>query len=223
MIHIDRLVRSRRKTIALIVHPNGTLEVRAPLVATQKQIETVVETKSAWILERQAAARANPLPQARTYTPGDLFYYLGQPHRMEWSLNERAMLELDSSGVFRLAQKAHPAAKTVFERWYRFQAQQYLSQRTALLAQRHGFRFDRVRISSARTRWGSCSTSGTISFSWRLMMAPPEVIDAVVLHELVHTLEHNHGRGFWERLRMIMPDYARHDAWLKTHSREMQL
>lgn len=223
MIPIDRLVRSHRKTIALIIHPNGALEVRAPLYATQSQIETVVEKKRAWILERQAAVRANPLPQKHSYLPGETFYFLGKAHRLEWSTNGRALLELDSSGVFRLAQKVQPEARTVFERWYRLQAQQYLPQRTTYLAQRYGFSFARIRISSARTRWGSCSTSGTISFSWRLMMTPPDVIDAVVLHELVHTVEHNHGRDFWSRLQAIVPDYARHDAWLKNHSRELQL
>jgi len=76
-----------------------------------------------------------------------------------------------------------------------------------------------IRISSARTRWGSCSSRGTLSFTYRLVMAPPDVVDYVVLHELVHTQIHNHSKTFWNKVAKLMPDYKPRLAWLKKNGK----
>ncbi|NPV77748.1 MAG: M48 family metallopeptidase, partial [Anaerolineae bacterium] len=74
-----------------------------------------------------------------------------------------------------------------------------------------------IKITSAKTRWGSCSAKGTVSFPWRLVMAPVPVIDYVVVHELVHILEKNHSRAFWNKVRAIMPDYQQKIRWLEVN------
>jgi predicted metal-dependent hydrolase len=84
-----------------------------------------------------------------------------------------------------------------------------------VMARKHGFHYQKLRISSARTRWGSCSSSGTLSFTYRLVMAPPEVVDYVVVHELVHTQVRNHSKTFWTTVEEIMPDYKQRRTWLK--------
>jgi predicted metal-dependent hydrolase len=92
------------------------------------------------------------------------------------------------------------------EAWYR-QTRQVIGTRLTWYAHEHGFLYKKIRIGAARTRWGSCSTTGTLSFTWRLLMAPPEMIDYVVVHELVHIRTKNHSPAFWEALAAIMPDY----------------
>jgi len=115
----------------------------------------------------------------------------------------------------------HPIPKSnaqggqAFEQWYKAQALKVLSERVRYYAAKHGFQPGRIRISSARTRWGSCSSKGTLSFTWRLVMAPLEVIDYVVIHELVHLKVKNHSKTFWGSVAALMPDYKKYVAWLK--------
>lgn len=78
-----------------------------------------------------------------------------------------------------------------------------------------------VTLRDTRSRWGSCTAQGRLSFSWRLAMAPPEVLDYVAAHEAAHLLEMNHGAGYWAVVERIMPDYRRHRAWLKSEGRNL--
>jgi hypothetical protein len=111
----------------------------------------------------------------------------------------------------------------LIEAWYRQQARQLIGERLAWYSRKHGFQFKKIRISGARTRWGSCSTTGTLSFTWRLVMAPIELIDYVVVHELVHTQIKNHSPAFWEALAVIMPDHKAHRAWFRTNGHTLTL
>jgi predicted metal-dependent hydrolase len=128
-----------------------------------------------------------------------------------------------SAGRFRLAKSALSKARPAFIRWYRLQARSVVSARVELLAKQHKFSWKKIRISSARTRWGSCSSTGTLSFTWRLVMAPPDVIDYVVVHELVHTQVRNHSSKFWRRVAEIMPAYKDKVSWLKKNGRFLTL
>jgi hypothetical protein len=110
-----------------------------------------------------------------------------------------------------------------FEKWYKSQALAILTERTRFFAQKFGLRFGKIRISSARTRWGSCSTAGTLSFTWRLVMAPLEVVDYVVIHELAHLKVKNHSAVFWAEVAKMMPDYKRHVTWLKKNGQSLTI
>jgi predicted metal-dependent hydrolase len=107
----------------------------------------------------------------------------------------------------------------VFEAWYKQQARQALTERVALRAAFHMLTVSGVRISSARTRWGSCSSRGSLSFTWRLVLAPLEVIDYVIVHELAHLRVRNHSPEFWKEVGRMMPDYAQRKQWLKDNGR----
>jgi hypothetical protein len=127
---------------------------------------------------------------------------------------QRPALTFDGRG-FRLSRNAQARAQAAFVRWYKARALEVLTERVEALAAQHGFRYERIRISSARTRWGSCSSRGTLSFTYRLVMAPLEVVDYVVVHELVHTRIRNHSKVFWRAVGEIIPDYKRHVTWLR--------
>jgi predicted metal-dependent hydrolase len=88
-------------------------------------------------------------------------------------------------------------------------------------ARQNGFQYSRVGITSARTRWGSCSAKGALNFSWRLIQAPMEAVDYVVIHELVHTVIHNHSRKFWTRLEQVLPDYRERRKWLRSNGHRL--
>ena len=214
------LIRTRRRTIALIIHTDGRLVVRAPLRLPEKVIREFVESKAGWIRKKQAQAEAARVP-ARRFMEGEEFWFLGKAYPLTIVTRRRPALELGSA--FRLSRASQARARAVFVRWYKDQARHLLDERVRAAAALHGFSFQRIRISSARTRWGSCSSRGTLSFTYRLVMAPPEVIDYVVIHELVHLKIKNHSRAFWKQVGAIMPDYKRRVAWLKKNGRSLTL
>ncbi len=211
---IDRLVRSKRKTFALIVEGDGSLVVRAPLRASRAQIERIVEQKAEWIRARQEQVRraAQQFPPRR-FAEGEPFLYLGQSYPLH--VVEKQSVPLVFDGALRIARPALPDAARLLEDWYRRQARQLFEGRVALYARQHGFTYRQVRLSSARTRWGSCGPKGDLNFTWRLVMAPLAVVDYVVLHELVHLVEKNHSPRFWSRLAALFPGYRAPRAWLK--------
>jgi len=211
---IDEIILTRRKTIALIVQPNGRLIVRAPLRTSQKEIRLLVDRNAEWIRNTQELVKSTYTPCApRQYVTGENFYFLGNPYPLEIVNANHPALTFDSK--FYLSKTALPNAQTVFERWYRKQALEVLTERVQQCASQHGFRTTQVRLSSARTRWGSCSARGTLSFTWRLVMAPLPVIDYVVVHELVHLKVRNHSKQFWDQVHQLMPDYKDRRSWLK--------
>ena len=222
MVKIDRLIRSRRKTISLSRHPDGSLVVRAPLHLSEKAILQWVNTKEGWVASRQGRVLSTiAKKQNRQFAPGESFLFLGQSYPLE--LVPRARESLSFDGHFKLAARVQPRAAEVFEKWYKNQAFNVFSERTAWFGAHYGFTYAQIRISSARTRWGSCSSLGTLSFTWRLVMAPLSVIDYVIIHELVHTVEKNHAAGFWNKVQSIIPDYKQKRAWLKTNGHTLSI
>ncbi len=213
---ISQIIRTKRKTVALLVDHDGRLVVRAPLRATKKQIQQLVEEQAEWIRGMQEKALARyPQAKPRRFASGEEFWFLGKLFRLEIVTGACPPLALDEPNCrFLLDALAAPQARLVFTKWYRQQAARVLAERVTWAAARYGFSYTKIRITSARTRWGSCSTRGTLSFPWRLVMAPLAVIDYVVVHELVHTRERNHARSFWERVKAIAPDYKQHIKWL---------
>jgi predicted metal-dependent hydrolase len=220
-IRVDQIVRSKRKTLALIVKPDGSLIVRAPLRASEKVIREFIEQHAEWIKKKQAEALVSLPPEPKQYVAGETFLYLGNAYSLEIVKGQKKPLLLE--GSFKLAESAQSKAGLVFERWYRAQAKQILTERVHLYASQYGFQYKKIGITSARTRWGSCSADGSLNFSWRLILTPMEAVDYVVLHELVHTVFHNHSRRFWNKVEAIMPDYKERRKWLRKNGQPLML
>jgi predicted metal-dependent hydrolase len=220
-IEANHIVRSRRKTLALIVKPDGSLVVRAPLRASEKSIWEFIEMHTDWIRKKQAEAFAALPPQPRQYVQGETFMYLGNAYALEIVSGQKRPLFLEEN--FKLAESAQDSAAMAFERWYRAKAKQILNERVNLYASQYGFQYKKIGITSARTRWGSCSPNGSLNFSWRLILAPLEAIDYVVVHELVHTVVHNHSKSFWKKVEKIMPDYKERRKWLRKNGEQLIL
>lgn len=109
------------------------------------------------------------------------------------------------------------------ERRYRQAAKEYIPRRVAYYAGILGVTYEKIRIAEQKTRWGSCSSRGTLSFNWKLMLAPPVVLDYVVVHELCHRKEMNHSKRFWALVEQTMPGYKEHRKWLKENGNTLQL
>jgi len=214
----DQIIRTRRKTYALILKPDGSLVVRAPLHATDQKIARILSEKQDWIEKKRAKLRQHQ-PQPKLYQPGERFLFLGQRYPLEIVDRQREALTLN--GSFRLRRDRLENAPAVFEAWYRAQARQMIPLKVAHFAGLHGFQYKAIRITGARTRWGSCGSKGTLNFSWRLMMAPPSVVEYVMVHELCHLRQHNHSKAFWSLVESILPEYRQHQKWLKANGRAL--
>ena len=119
-------------------------------------------------------------------------------------------------------QRFTPGQREALERRYRKAAREYIPARAKYYADILGVQFTRVRIAEQKTRWGSCSQSGTLSFHWKLMLAPEGVLDYVIIHEVCHLMEMNHSKKFWAWVAFLMPDYEEKRKWLKEHGEELQ-
>ena len=111
--------------------------------------------------------------------------------------------------------------RTALEKRYIAAAKEYFSKRAAYFVQFTGGSYNRITIRDQKTRWGSCSARGTLSFNWRLMLAPPTIADYVIVHELCHLTYMNHSADFWHKVESVYPDYRTARKWLKDHGNEL--
>ncbi len=223
---IKEIIRSRRKTIALQVCDDATLIVRAPLRMSTDVIRKVILKHHRWLEKKKGEILArNSSNTLKEYIDGEAFLYLGVSYRLKRVKAHE--LELDCKlaflgGHFYLRDSVlHP--REAFLSWYKHEAFKIISERVHWYARQRGLKYKQIKISHAQKRWGSCSPSGNLNFSWRLIMAPLPVIDYVVVHELVHLLEKNHSRSFWDKVRLLMPDYKIHRSWLKKNGYLLRL
>ena len=115
-----------------------------------------------------------------------------------------------------------PGQREYLEKKYRAAAKEYIPGRAKHYADILGVTFEKIRIAEQKTRWGSCSAKGTLSFNWKLMLAPPGVLDYVIVHEVCHLKEMNHSPRFWQWVGFLMPDYGEQRKWLKEHGEQLQ-
>ena len=202
---IDRIIRSKRKTVALTVESDGTLTVRAPERLPNRMIEALVRERQDWIREKQLQVRREYIiTRPRQVVEGEEFFYLGKSYQL--LIVDRTNPALSLNGRFELSKGKLDKAEQVFVDWYRDQAHSLLQDLVREFARQYGYQYGRIRITGAKKRWGSCNSRGGINFSWRLVMLPLEIVEYVVLHELVHTEFPNHSHGFWHKLEADMPD-----------------
>ena len=216
MPKISQIIRSNRKSFGLEIKPDGQLIVRAPKSASERVIHDMVDKKAGWIQKTQARlAEQYPNLAPKSFMPGEQFWYLGETYALQFTDGQRPPIDLD--GAFLLSREAHHRAKDVFVEWYREETRRITSDLIQKYVGQYGFRVNSVRITSARTRWGSCSVKNNLNFTYRLSMAPLDVVDYVVVHELVHLKIKNHSKKFWQAVGEIKPNYRKNRQWLKDH------
>lgn len=180
--------------------------------------ETLLGENAAWVLEkkRKYDSYREQVPD-REFEVGETFPYHGDPHEI---VVEQRPTSAVSDGTFRLA--SHHVEQTSIQRaletLYRRKAREWFENRADHYAAEMGVEYEAIEIRNQRTKWGSCSTSGTLGLNWRLLMAPPEIGDYVVVHELAHLLEQNHTDEFWSVVAEHDPDYEEHAQWLEENS-----
>lgn len=212
-----RIIRSDRRTISLIITAEGELVVRAPRRSSLASIQQVIRERADWIERNIARIKDQPRGISEPLHEGSQVWLRGEPHTL---LFKGGLTPLTDK-VILLRRTADIAAGA--EKWFRAEARRYLTLRTDELSAQTGFRCSGLRITSARTRWGSCSAKNSLSFTWRIIMAPPKVIDYLIVHELAHTIQKNHSPAYWNLVAAVMQDYKEHRKWLKVNGHLLEL
>jgi predicted metal-dependent hydrolase len=215
---VRRSTRARRARI--VVHQWDGVEVVVPARAPANTAERLVRSHSAWLLARLAERPAPPVELADGVEipwRGEPLLLLVRPGRGHARLTEHELtVSVSEPGSPELVRAA-------VERVARAEARRLLSAEVAAAASELGVRPTAISIRDARTRWGSCTSTGRLSFSWRLVLAPPEVLRYVAVHEVCHMLEPNHQPPFWALVERMLPGWRAQRLWLRRHGPSLRI
>ena len=219
----NKLIRSNRKTIALQIDENAELIVRAPFHISERRINQFIEEKREWIDKTQKRILQNKIAiqQNSEFRDGKIVLFLGEEY--EISLNGKIKTIQIRNGILEFPFGKIDSAEEFIVKWYKKKASEIISQRVKWFAEKLNLNFKKIGITSAKKRWGSCNSKGNINFSYRLVMAPPAIIDYVIVHELMHLKEMNHSPKFWRHVERIIPDYKKRRKWLKENHQRMTI
>jgi len=213
-----QIIKSKRRTIALQIAPDGTLLVRAPLRASMHQIQQFIDYNREWIDEHLQKVEMRPRVDKHSFKEGETFWFLG--NKVILTIGEFKQIEVKGDKllfprilVFRV-QKELTA-------WYIKQARLLITQQVEYFAEQMKTSFISLTFSDTKSQWGRCTKDNRLQFSWRLIMSPLLTLNYVVIHELAHTLEKNHSRAFWSRVRLYNPSYRQQIKWLQTHGQTL--
>ncbi len=210
--------RTRRRTLAIQVHVDGRVVVRAPQRASLREIRGVVREKRDWIdrKRREFAVRSREI-QALRRQAETTRYYLGRPYSLQVSLADLEGVRLVNGSMSVAVNNLDPDhVDGVLDAWYRDRAREELGSRIDLCMERVRplrVRRPEFRYRKMRTQWGSCSSQGRVTLNTELVKAPWRCIDYVIVHELCHLRELNHSPRYYALLERVMPDWhARREA-----------
>lgn len=213
-IEIDKILFSRRSTYSLQITEDARLIIKVPLYTDEKEINRIVNKHKRWITKKITLAKLiNQRVKKYKFKEGEMLMYLGNPYRLCFIQNQSELIVFNNK--FNISSEYSSTAKNIIINWYKARAREIFTERVEHYSKLYNFRFRKIKLSSALKKWGSCSTNGDINLTWRLVMAPLDVIDYVVVHELVHLKIKNHSKEFWKMVANILPDYQIQKAWLK--------
>ena len=229
------IIRSKRKTVCMSVNKDGSVTVKAPLrYPTEKEISDFVEQKIDWILkQREIQEDREDMRLVRRFETDYSFPYLGEERLVEMHRGKKNAFSYENGKIL-IKTPYYDALEFDYDaeenkvviaklqndlkKWYKKQAGDYITKRVEYYKNIVGVTVSSVSIKSRKTQWGSCDSNGDVTFSWRLVMARPEAIDYVVIHELCHRKHMDHSREFWNQVQKYMPDFKKQKQWLEENS-----
>ncbi len=210
-----KLIRSKRRTLGLQITRDAMLIIRAPQRLPEKDICGFISRQMPWIIKKhEQVLRFKEEKPAKQFKEGEKFSFLGKEYPLIKSRdNIRRVILEDESLV--LSEKYFDKARKFLEKWYREEAYEYIHERAKHFSRLMGKKYSKIKLGTASTRWASCGPTGNLNFNWKLMMAPKEVVDYVVVHELAHIEIKDHSARFWKEVARYCPDYQSRRLWLK--------
>lgn len=220
--------RSERSTTDIVIERNGTIIVRPSKAIAPEDVDALVYDKRRWIYENLAEWRdLNATSVIREWVNGETFPYLGRNYRLRF-VTEQTQPLLLKEGWFCLRrdiiEREGPAgARMEFRRFYTQKGRLRLRERVSLFAPKVGVKPGDVSVKDLGFNWGKCMSSGDMHFHWKTMMAPLDVLDYVVVHELCHMRFKDHTDAFWNEIDKVLPDYRNRKEWLRCRGASLSL
>ena len=221
-----RIRRSERARRARILVDGSGVEVVVPRRFPLREVEPFVEEKRDWIERTLRRMRQTELelPPARLEDGGEVTFLGQRLHlRVRVEPGRRREHVGRRGSELRVALPTGVPVRDALERWYRRRARVEVAARLDAACARAGTGYTGLQIRGQRTRWASCSSNGAMSFNWRLLLAPPEILDYVVEHEVAHLEVLDHSQRFWRLLASRCPDWRAREAWLRRHGHALRL
>ena len=219
---------TNRSTTDIVIERNGSVVVRPPQGFSEEQVDAVVESKRRWIYRNLAEWRdLNATAVVREWVNGETFLYLGRSYRLSLVSDQGCDIKL-LEGRFCLKRSlidsgGPNAAKNAFETYYIAKGLQRIKERVKYYAPKVGVEPSDLKVKDMGYRWASCSKNNALAFHWKCMMAPPKIIDYIVVHELCHMHQRNHSDAFWNEVDKVMPDYRERKVWLRNNGASLDL
>jgi predicted metal-dependent hydrolase len=207
--------RRQVKRARISVDEDMRVRVVLPLDFSREEIDDLLERRATWIQKELASSRARS--DARRPLRRNEILYLGEVYafRLLPGLHRNFAINATGKTIFAGINLLEDG---ILDRWYRKQAKRVIMERLALFADRYNLAYNRVFIRDQKTLWGSCSSERNLSFNWRLIQTPLDIMDYIVAHELVHTEILRHSEAFWAKVASLYPQHCQARAWLKHFS-----
>ena len=193
------------------------LRVTLPDGLSEARVEAFLRARRVWVLRALTRLeRLASLIPDRTLEHGTTVPYLGSTLTLNLSTGSPARVgRLGDSLIVHTPRRTRAAVHAALQTWYRAEAARVLGDHARALSARHQLEYRRIIIRDQKRRWGSCSTNGTLSFNWRLMLAPESIAKYLVAHELAHRAHPDHSRRFWAKVAELCPGFRNEERWLK--------
>lgn len=213
---------SRASTARILIGPERPLEIIVPAGTADARVDEMLTARRGWIAsKRRRVAEVHNRPAQLGVDRRGVVWLAGDAVVVRRRDGAPARARL-AGGQLAVTAPDHQHAAAAIERWYRREAGVRLRDAAARESARLRLSYRSLAVRDQQTRWGSCSAQGNLSFNWRLVLAPVQVLDYVVVHELCHLRVPNHSKSFWQSLEAAMPGWQRHDAWLRAHGGELR-
>ncbi len=220
------LIYKRRKTIGIYIDIYGRVEMRVPKEVSEEKALQLLEKKWDWVQHKSKEMKQKTAGhKEKVYDPGEIFLYLGNSYPIEISEDKNVkqdyvMLEGDKLHIY-VKQQDEERIKQALKRFYYKQCKALVEKRIQFYQNNFKLKPRAIRIANNNSNWGTCDSNLQLTFNWKLAMAPLEVIDYVVVHEMCHMVHLNHERSFWRLVGKILPDYEQRKNWLALSSWKM--
>lgn len=211
-----QIVKSKRKSISLIIKHNGDFIIRAPINVKDADIIKFVTQKAQWIISKRKEQLNNSLTPL-SFNLDDKLTLLGQVYDIVYS--DVVRTKVVDNQIF--VSKEKPKEKLIV--FLKKFAKQHITERVKVIANMLNFNYNSISISSAKSCWGSCSAQNRLHFTYKLMLCPEDVVDYVIVHELCHTKVKNHSSQFWNLVKRCCPNYKMFEKWLKKNRAIVEL
>ncbi len=217
------ILKSDRKTVSIFIERDGSLSARVPTTISEEEMKEVLQAKEYQIFKHLAEwEQLNSKAVEREYVAGQSFLYLGRNYRLKFDEIESGKLHFRRN-TFWLNPKDLINAKHLFKEFYKIKLIEKLHPLIDRFKHQLGKDPKNVRVMELQHRWASCTSDNNLNFHWKCAMAPIDVLQYIVVHELVHLIHKNHSREFWNELDKILPNYDSQKHWLKVNGAGMDL